>query len=92
MLRRLRLVAPDLPFVSALDLTAHVSEALVSLCDVLVAYRTYPHVDLAAIGARCRSVGRISLGSVHWRALSRKNESDRYRCRGLHWGGDGAGH
>jgi microcystin degradation protein MlrC len=53
LLRRLRRVAPDLPIVAALDLHANVSEAMVTLSDALVAYRTYPHVDLAATGARC---------------------------------------
>jgi microcystin degradation protein MlrC len=52
LLRRLRTVAPELPIVAALDLHANVSEAMVSMSDALVAYRTYPHVDLAATGAR----------------------------------------
>lgn len=52
ILRRLRRQAPDLPIVAALDLHANVSEAMVSLSDALVAYRTYPHVDLARTGAR----------------------------------------
>lgn len=53
LLRRLRAVAPHLPIVAALDLHANVSEAMVTLSDALVAYRTYPHIDLAATGARC---------------------------------------
>jgi len=51
LLRRLRQVAPELPIVAALDLHANLSEAMVGLSDALVAYRTYPHVDLAATGA-----------------------------------------
>ncbi|MEK0081967.1 M81 family metallopeptidase [Benzoatithermus flavus] len=53
LLRRLRRIAPDLPIVAALDLHANVSEAMVGLSDALVAYRTYPHIDLAATGAKC---------------------------------------
>jgi microcystin degradation protein MlrC len=53
LLRRLRRAVPTLPIVAALDLHANVSEAMVSLSDALVAYRTYPHIDLAATGARC---------------------------------------
>jgi microcystin degradation protein MlrC len=53
LLRRLREVAPTLPIVAALDLHANVSEAMVRQSDALVAYRTYPHVDLATTGARC---------------------------------------
>ena len=53
LLRRLRWRAPELPIVAALDLHANLSEAMVQHADALVAYRTYPHVDLAATGARC---------------------------------------
>ena len=53
LLRRLRAVASRLPLVAALDLHANLSQAMVGLSDALVAYRTYPHVDLAATGARC---------------------------------------
>ena len=53
LLRRLRAVAPSVPIVCALDLHANVSDAMVRYSDALVAYRTYPHVDLAATGASC---------------------------------------
>ncbi|MFO1074408.1 MAG: M81 family metallopeptidase [Geminicoccaceae bacterium] len=51
LLRRLRAAAPELPIVAALDLHANVSAAMVEHADALVAYRTYPHVDLARTGA-----------------------------------------
>ncbi|MFL5337930.1 MAG: M81 family metallopeptidase [Geminicoccaceae bacterium] len=53
LLRRMRAVAPHLPIVAALDLHANLSAAMVELSEALVAYRTYPHIDLAATGARC---------------------------------------
>ena len=46
-------LAPDRPIVAALDLHANLSEAMVTLSDALVAYRTYPHIDLAVTGGRC---------------------------------------
>ncbi len=53
LLRRVRdLVGPDLPVVVSLDLHANVTPAMVELSDALVAYRTYPHVDMAMTGAR----------------------------------------
>lgn len=52
LLGRLRARCPELPIVAALDLHANVSEAMVAASDAMVAYRTYPHVDLAATGAR----------------------------------------
>ena len=64
LLRRLREVAPALPIVAALDLHANVSEAMVALSDALVAYRTYPHVDLALTGARCLPLLEAMLAGV----------------------------
>lgn len=53
LLARLRaLVGPALPIVASLDLHANVSPRMLALADVLVAYRSYPHVDMAATGAR----------------------------------------
>lgn len=57
LLRRVRaLVGPAVPVVAALDLHANVSDAMVRHSDALVAYRTYPHVDMAETGARCLPV------------------------------------
>ncbi len=47
-----RLVGPGLPVVASLDLHANVTPAMVRHADALVAYRTYPHVDMADTGAR----------------------------------------
>ncbi len=53
LLRRIRaLVGPELPLVASLDLHANVTPEMVALADLLVAYRTYPHVDMAETGAR----------------------------------------
>ncbi|SNR69110.1 M81 family metallopeptidase [Puniceibacterium sediminis] len=50
--RRVRAaVGPDMPIAAALDLHGNISEQFVSLVDVLVGFRTYPHVDMAATGA-----------------------------------------
>jgi microcystin degradation protein MlrC len=52
LLERLReVVGPKLPIVASLDLHANVTERMLHLADALVAYRTYPHVDMAATGA-----------------------------------------
>ena len=53
LLQRLRaLVGPALPIVASLDLHANVTHRMLALADALVAYRTYPHVDMAATGER----------------------------------------
>ena len=53
LLARLRrLVGPALPIVASLDLHANVTRRMLDLADALVAYRTYPHVDMAETGER----------------------------------------
>jgi microcystin degradation protein MlrC len=53
LLARLRaIVGPDLPIVASLDLHANVTQRMLREADALVAYRTYPHVDMAATGER----------------------------------------
>ncbi|SAK85094.1 PF07364 family protein [Caballeronia calidae] len=45
-------VGRDIPIVASLDLHANVTERMLHNADALVAYRTYPHVDMAHTGAR----------------------------------------
>jgi microcystin degradation protein MlrC len=53
LLRRVReAVGPRVPIAASLDLHANVTRAMVERADALVAYRTYPHVDMAETGAR----------------------------------------
>ncbi|MEK9969110.1 MAG: M81 family metallopeptidase, partial [Ferrovibrio sp.] len=53
LLRRVRaLVGPDMPIGVSLDLHANVTPEMVRHADVLIAYRTYPHLDMAVTGAR----------------------------------------
>src|SRR5688572_31348328 len=53
LLRRVReLVGARVPVVASLDLHANVTRAMIERSDALVAYRTYPHVDMAETGAR----------------------------------------
>ena len=53
ILRRVRaVVGPRVPIAASLDLHANVTQAMVEDADAMVAYRTYPHVDMAETGAR----------------------------------------
>ena len=45
-----RIVGPSIPIVASLDLHANVTERMLASADGLVAYRTYPHVDMAETG------------------------------------------
>lgn len=65
LLERLRaVVGPDVPIVASLDLHANVTGRMVRLSDALVAYRTYPHVDMAETGRRAaRHLDRLLRGA-----------------------------
>ncbi|MGB3864111.1 MAG: M81 family metallopeptidase [Xanthobacteraceae bacterium] len=45
-----RVIGPDLPLVVSLDLHANVTPEMVAHADALIAYRTYPHIDMADTG------------------------------------------
>jgi len=47
-----RVVGPRVPVVASLDLHANVTREMMERSEALVAYRTYPHVDMAETGAR----------------------------------------
>src|SRR5436190_8592487 len=43
-------IGKDLPLVASLDLHANVTPEMIEQADALIAYRTYPHVDMADTG------------------------------------------
>ncbi len=45
-----RVIGNDLPLVASLDLHANVTPQMVEQADALIAYRTYPHTDMAGTG------------------------------------------
>ncbi|MFT4266782.1 MAG: M81 family metallopeptidase [Xenophilus sp.] len=52
LLARIRTrVGPSVPIVASLDLHANVTACMLAQADALVAYRTYPHVDMKDTGA-----------------------------------------
>ena len=57
VLRRVRaVVGPDVPIAASLDPHANKTAAMVTLSDVLVPYRTYPHVDMKEAGAQAMAL------------------------------------
>ncbi|MEM7172586.1 MAG: M81 family metallopeptidase [Pseudomonadota bacterium] len=64
-LQRVRnLVGPDLPIVACLDLHANLTDEMVDLTDMLVIYRSYPHLDMADTGRRAASqLARLLAGA-----------------------------
>ncbi|MFD2416599.1 M81 family metallopeptidase [Amycolatopsis pigmentata] len=57
LLRRVRaIVGEEVPVVASLDLHANTSEQMFASADALIAYRTYPHLDMAQTGARAAAL------------------------------------
>lgn len=53
LLRRVRAqVGPDVPVVASLDFHANTTALMLEQADLLVAYRSYPHLDMADTGRR----------------------------------------
>ena len=75
LLARLRaVVGPELPIVASLDLHANVTRRMLACADALVAYRSYPHVDMAESGERAADLlaRRFKAGQrepLAWRRL-----------------------
>lgn len=58
LLRRLRARAPRIPIAVALDLHGNVTQAMVEHADLIVGFKTYPHIDMAETGEHA---GRLLL-------------------------------
>ena len=73
LLARIRaLVGPDMPILASLDLHANVTERMLALSDAMTAFRTYPHVDMRATGARAaQMLARRAGGPVQHRHAER---------------------
>lgn len=71
LLRRLRaIVGPDMPIAVTLDLHAMVTPAMVEQAQILVSYKTYPHIDMRQIGRKAGEILDATLrGAVSPRTL-----------------------
>ena len=74
LLARVRAAAPGVPVGVALDLHGNITEKMVRHADVMVGFKTYPHIDMYETGAHAgrlllqmlRGEGRYT---VRWHAL-----------------------
>ena len=65
LLARVRaIIGENMPLVASLDLHANVTQRMLATADALVAYRTYPHIDMAETGERAAELlqRRLHLG------------------------------
>jgi microcystin degradation protein MlrC len=68
-LQLVRRVAGEVPLVAVLDLHGNPSPPMVELCDALIAYDTYPHVDMRERGEEAAALLREMLGGRKLRTL-----------------------
>jgi microcystin degradation protein MlrC len=86
-------LGPDVPIVASLDLHANVTARMVEAADMLIAFRTYPHVDMAETGGRAASaLAQLSLAKRPAKALRQLpflipivwQRTDIEPCRGIY--------
>ncbi|CAB5279909.1 MlrC domain-containing protein [Burkholderia multivorans] len=65
LLERVRAVLPDAPIAVALDLHANVTQKMIDHADVIVSFKTYPHVDMYETGEHA---ARLLFDRLHGRA------------------------
>ncbi|HEX7372295.1 MAG TPA: M81 family metallopeptidase, partial [Thermodesulfobacteriota bacterium] len=75
LLRRLReKLGPEVPIAISLDIHANVSDAMGRLANIVIAYRTYPHIDQYERGMEAADLlqrtmnGEVRPRSLVWRA------------------------
>lgn len=73
LLERVRgVVGPTMPVVASLDLHANVTERMLGGASAMTAFRTYPHVDMRATGARAAAQLAARLGGDTFHSHARR--------------------
>ncbi|MEQ8506462.1 MAG: M81 family metallopeptidase [Rhodospirillales bacterium] len=68
-------VGPDVPVAVSLDLHANVTDRMGDLSDILISYRTYPHIDQHEIATQCCDLlARTMAGEIHPKVHVRRRE------------------
>jgi microcystin degradation protein MlrC len=65
-----KIVGPDVPIAATLDLHANVSQRMIDDTDILIAYQTNPHVDMAERGEEAADAMLEMLAGVRPKAAS----------------------
>ena len=66
-------LGPDVPISLTLDLHANVSDRMAALADIVIAYRTYPHVDMFEIGREaCDLLEEAMAGRARFHSVVRR--------------------
>lgn len=66
LLARIKAIAPNIPITVALDLHGNVTPAMVKHSDVMVSFKTYPHIDMYETGLHAgRLLQKMLKGEVN---------------------------
>ncbi len=66
-------LGPDVPVALTLDLHANVTDRMAALADIVIAYRTYPHVDMVEVGRdACDLLEEAMAGRARFRSVVRR--------------------
>ena len=69
------LVGPDMPIAVTLDLHANTTDRMGDLSDILISYRTYPHIDQYEVATQaCDLLDRTMKGEIHPKVHVRRRE------------------
>src|ERR1700746_1383813 len=73
LLKRIRaLVGPDMKIAVSVDSHANMTAEMFALANVIAAYRTYPHVDMADTGRRARRNSLTGTCIARWASSRRR--------------------
>lgn len=73
LLKRIKSIAPNTPIAVALDLHANVTPAMIENSDVMVSFKTYPHIDMFETGLHAGALLRDKLlGKIQPRLIYRQ--------------------
>lgn len=73
LLERIRRVYPDLPLACSLDLHGNITPRMFAFSDIMVGFRTYPHVDMAETGYRAaQALDVMARSGTRWAKAMRQ--------------------
>ncbi len=61
LLKRIKSIAPNIPIAVALDLHANVTPMMIQFSDVMLSFKTYPHIDMYETGIHVGGLLRDTL-------------------------------
>lgn len=75
LLSRISALFPDTPIAISLDLHGNITRRMFQLSDIMVGFRTYPHIDMAETGLRAaRALDQMLRTGARWPKAMRQGD------------------